>query len=331
MRIAHWDTQERPLVVAEIGNNHEGDLAVALELIEAAAAAGAGAVKFQTIVPDRLVRPTDSARLEQLKRFQLEPEGFARLSAAARDLGLLFGSTPFDLDSVPAITDLVDFLKIASGDNDFVPLLQRVGATGKPVVMSAGLAGLDAIRDAKRVLEAAGAGDLAILHCVAAYPVEPDQAELGAIPVLARELGVTIGYSDHTVGTEASVLAAALGARVIEKHFTLRHDFSDFRDHQLSATPDELRQIVQGVERAVQLVGRGSADVQPAEEAALSSARRSIAAAADLAEGHVLTPEDLTWLRPRDGLKPGEEGDLVGRRLNRDVPRGDTVHREDVE
>lgn len=331
MRIGPFDTDREVVVVAEIGNNHEGRADVAAQLVEAAAEAGANAVKFQTIVPERLVRPADRARIEQLRRFALSLAELAELAALARRLGLAFMTTPFDLDTVAAVEPLCDALKVASGDNDFFPLLDRVAATAKPLVVSTGLSDLAVARAARDAVEQRWsslgvAPGLALLHCVSSYPLPPDQANLAAIPLLAAELDCVAGWSDHTLGIEASVIAAAVGARVIEKHLTLAHDFSDFRDHQLSAEPAELRELVRRVREVETLVGEPAKIVQPAEQVAAPAIRRSIAAAADLPTGHVLEAVDLAWLRPRDGgLAPGREAELIGRSLARDVRAGETL------
>ncbi len=162
-----------------------------------------------------------------------------------------------------------------------------------------------------------------MLHAVTAYPTPAEAVNLAAIPTLARELGCTIGYSDHTLGIEACVAAVALGARILEKHFTLDHDYSDFRDHQLSAEPDELRELVERVgARGSRCSAAPRRRVQPVEAELAQAVRRSIAAGRDLPEGHVLAWDDLAWLRPRDGLAPGEEDKLLGRALRRDVADG---------
>jgi N,N'-diacetyllegionaminate synthase len=331
MRIGGFDTGRRVLVVAEIGNNHEGDPGVARELVRRAAEAGAHAVKLQTFHTPRFVRPRDSARFEQLSRYELGAAVVQELAELARSHGLLFLSTPLDLGSVDLLEPLVDGYKIASGDNDFFPLLERVAHTGKPVVVSAGLVDVEGARAAKEALERGDDNaDVAVLHAVTAYPAPPESVNLAAIPTLARELQCTVGYSDHTLGNEACVAAVALGARILEKHFTLDHDHSDFRDHKLSADPGELRELVERVALVETLIGRPEKAVQDAEADLAPAVRRSIAAARDLPRGRVLVPADLTWLRPRDGLAPGQEDRLLGRALRRDVPSGESILEEDV-
>jgi N,N'-diacetyllegionaminate synthase len=329
MRIGSVDTDERVLVVAEVGNNHEGDPEVARELVRRAADAGAHGVKFQTFRASGLVRARDEARFRQLSGYELEPAVVAELAELAHSLGLLFMSTPLDLPSVELLEPLVDAYKIASGDNDFFPLLDRVGGVGKPVVVSTGLVDLSGVRAAKAAVEAKGA-EVAVLHAVTAYPAPAAAVNLAAIPTLARELRCTVGYSDHTLGSDACVAAVAVGARILEKHFTLDHDQSDFRDHKLSADPGEMRALVERVALVETLLGSPEKAMQAAEADLAPAVRRSIAAARDLPEGHVVGPEDLAWLRPRDGLAPGEEGRLLGRELRRDVPMGESILEDDV-
>lgn len=335
MKIGHVDIDSEVLVIAEIGNNHEGDLALAEDLIGMAAEAGAQAVKFQTIVPEELVAPEQVARLAQLRRFALSADDHRRLAAAAHAAGVMFLSTPFSLSAVELLAPLVPAFKVASGDNDFVPLLEAVAASGKPILLSTGMADLDAVARAKAVIEnsrpsaAAAAPGLVLLHCVSAYPTPGAEANLAAIRTLAT-LGTPVGYSDHTLGTAAAVLSVGLGARVIEKHFTISKTHSDFRDHRLSADPAELRELVDRVREANVLLGDGVKRTMPDEKATAEAARRSIAAARSLPAGHVLRMEDLAWLRPAGGMRPGEEAALLGRPLTRAVGAGERFSPKDV-
>ena len=333
-RIGDVDLQRTVLVIAEIGNNHEGDVGLAREMIALAAEAGAGAVKFQSIDPAQLVSPRDAARFAQLQRFQLDPGDTERLADEARARGVLFLSTPFSLDAVGMLDPLVPAFKIASGDNDFVPLLETVAATGKPVLLSCGLADLAGIEASqavvRRVWRARGLDAFVVLlHCVSAYPTPLDEANLRAIPTLANHAEV-VGYSDHTLGIEAAVAAVALGARVVEKHFTSDKQHSSFRDHQLSADQAELRALCARVADVHRLLGDGSAAPRPSEAPLQEAARRSIAAARDLPAGAVLAAGDLTWLRPGGGIAPGREVEVVGRTLRRDVRAGDPIDPEDL-
>jgi N,N'-diacetyllegionaminate synthase len=336
MKIGSFDTDRRVLVVAEIGNNHEGDVELAAEMVRQAARSGVGAVKFQTVRAADLVRRSESARYERLKRFELSREQFTSLSELAHDLGLLFVSTPLSLEAARFLEPLVDAYKIASGDNDFFPLLDRVAHSGKPVIVSTGVSDLAQIAAAVGSLRAqwhaqSRTGELGLLHCVSSYPTPPEQANLRSIPFLAERFDCTIGYSDHTLGTEAAVLAVAAGARIIEKHFTLNKHHSDFRDHQLSADPVEMEALVMRIRDAESLLGTWDKSVQPCEVASQTAIRRSIVAARDLKRGTALQATDLKWIRPGDGLRAGNESQLIGKRVKRDMHEDDAISPGDVE
>ncbi len=334
MRVGPVDLSERVLVVAEVGNNHEGSLELALELVGLAAQAGVDAVKFQTMEPARLVSRDQAARLAQLSRLCLPRQAFPILAAEAQRQGLIFLSTPFDPQSLAQLAPLMPAVKIASGDNNHWALLESAALTGKPILLSTGLADLAQVRASRDFIHgvwsrAGLAGQLALLHCVCAYPTPPEQAGLLAIPELAG-LGATPGYSDHTLGVEAAVLAVALGARIVEKHFTLRHDYSDFRDHQLSADPAEMADMVARIRRAEAMLGRPEKTPAPCEDGNAVAARRSLAAGRDLPAGHVLDRTDLDWLRPGGGLAPGQERLALGRTLRRGLAAGQRITLADL-
>jgi N,N'-diacetyllegionaminate synthase len=331
MRIGAADSRERVIIVAEIGNNHEGDFARAQELVRAAAAAGVDAVKFQTFRAVAFTAPTDPARFARLQKFELAPAHFEALGRLARELGIAFFSTPLDLGSEEFLAPLTDAVKIASGDNDFWALIARAAGRKKPMIVSTGLADLPHLRRVRELVRASGDPPLAFLHCVAAYPVPQAEADLRAIPLLAREFpDVVIGYSDHTIGPDACPAAVALGARIVEKHFTLDKSLSEFRDHQLSADPPEMRAIVERVRATEALLGNEQKTLHACEEPIAKAARRSIVAARELAAGHRIAAADLTWMRPAGGLRPGEEARLVGKTLRRGVGYAEIIAAEDV-
>ena len=330
MKIGTVDLDHEVLVVAEAGNNHEGDIGRAHELVRRAAEAGAHAIKFQTIVPERLVARSQPARLEQLRRFCLTYDQFAQLAETAARSGILFMSTPFDIESVRHLAPLVPAFKVASSDNNFFGLLEAVADTGKPVLLSTGLTAMDDVKRSCAVLDAAWrrrgvAPGLVLLHCVSAYPTPPESANLLAIRSLERETGYAVGYSDHTLGIESAVLSVALGARVIEKHFTLSRTQSDYRDHQLSAEPAELAELVRRVKLARSALGDGIKRVMPEEQAVLQAGRRSAVARRALPAGHVVTREDVDWLRPSGGIAPDAAATLFGRRLRKAVAAGEAI------
>jgi len=334
VRIGDFDTDREVLVIAEIGNNHEGDIALAEEMIGLAAEAGADAVKFQAIIPELLVCAQDTARIEQLRRFQLGPEQFVRLARTACQKGVLFLCTPFSINAVHFLAPLVPAYKVASSDNDFFPMLDAIVQTGKPILVSAGLTDLEQIRRTEVFIESKWQGmdteqEMGILHCTCCYPTPDSEANLLGLRAL-QELGVTVGYSDHTLGIDAAVLSVALGARIVEKHFTLDKNQSAFRDHQLSADPAEFAEMVCRIRRASRMLGQEGKFVAGCEEPMVSAVRRSIVASRNLAEGKVLGWGDLNWVRLAGGLRPGEEHELVGRTLSRPISRGERITSADV-
>jgi len=330
MRIGNLDSAEQVIVIAEIGNNHEGSFEVAQEMVDRAAEAGADAVKFQTFKTATFVAPTQTERYERMLGFELTQDQFAKLAERARGHGIKFISTPLDMPSAVFLNEVVDALKVASGDNTFYPLIEFVAGTDKPVIVSTGFANEAEIALAAATVEKIrgdrpGGPDMALLHCVSAYPVEPADANLGAVHRLASRFGdlATIGYSDHTLGTQAATLAIGAGARIIEKHFTLDRNYSDFRDHQLSADPAMMADLVKAIREAEVLMGEGSLDPRQVERDSETPVRRSIAAARDLAAGDIVGPDDIMWIRPGEGFAPGSEMSVLGRKLNRPVTTGD--------
>ncbi len=335
MKVGGADLRERVLVVAECGNNHEGSLDVAKQLVCQAAAAGVDAVKFQTFVTERFTGPEDPARVARLKGFELPPGAFRELAVLAAAEGVLFLSTPLDLESVAVLDGLVPAFKIASGDNTFYPLLDAVADTGKPVLLSTGLLALEEVRSVKERIEARwtarGAAPLLIpMHCVCSYPVPDEEANVSAVTALREAFGDPVGYSDHTLGIDAAVLAVALGARVVEKHFTLDKNFSDFRDHQLSAEPSEMAELVRRLRRAERLLGDGEKRLMPCEEAMPALVRRSLVATQPLRTGNLLQPDDVCFVRPAGPIAPGQEDSVLGKKLVRDVAAGQRITPQDV-
>jgi len=330
VNIGSFNTDKEVMIVAEIGNNHEGSYTLAEEMIFKAAEAGADAVKFQTFRTELYVSRLNKARFERLKSFELTFDQFERLSRMARNAAVIFLSTPFDLDSAEFLNSIVPAFKISSGDNNFYPLIEKVAGFGKPIILSSGLADMGEVKQTKSFIEqkwdnSEQRPDLAVLHCVSGYPVEPSEANLGAITHLKEELGCTVGYSDHTMGIEAAVLSVALGARIIEKHFTIDKNYSDFRDHQLSADPGEMTKLVERIRKVQVYLGSGKKVVQKVEETNIPLSRRSIVAKVDLVAGSTISTDDITWVRPAGGLRPGSETIVVGKRLGRSVSKGETI------
>ena len=330
MRINHFDTDHKVLVIAEIGNNHEGNYALAEKMIILAAQAGADAVKFQTIVPDKLVSPSQKARMNQLKKFQLSYKEYEKLSKVAENENVLFFSTPFDIISAKFLNNLVPAFKISSGDNNFYPLIEQIAQFGKPIILSGGLADDRQLHYSKLFIENFWNNlnikqEIAILHCVSCYPVSPDEANLSSISRMKHKLKCTIGYSDHTTGIDASIIAVALGARIVEKHFTIDKNYSDFHDHRLSADPEEFSRLVNKIHQTTVLLGNENIEYQPSEKKSFQNIRRSICASRALPEGSLLQWDDLTWLRPFCGLSPGNECMVLGKKISKSINLGESI------
>tara|TARA_Y100000588_G_C14233842_1_gene916397 strand:- start:598 stop:1608 length:1011 start_codon:yes stop_codon:yes gene_type:complete len=328
MKIGNFDTAEKVLIIAEIGNNHEGDFELAKDMIDAAAEAGSDAVKFQTIIPNQLVSLNETKRIQQLQNFSFDRDQFAELKAKADQKNIMFLSTPFALEVVDWLNPLVPAFKVASGDNDFWPLLEKIALTGKPIILSLGLG---KIKDASKIASflnkvwfdsAIVYPGLAFLHCMVSYPTPDDQANLRNIKKLNLE-NITPGYSDHTLGIKAAELAVACGARIIEKHFTLSKSHSDFRDHQLSADPAELNALVQSIATVEKLLGKSEHELATCEKENVTAVGRSIASIRDIGVGATISKSDISWVRPRVGFKPGEEAKVVGHTLKKPIKTGD--------
>lgn len=321
---------DRTFIIAEIGNNHEGDFGVAKALVERAAECGVDAVKFQTFKTAEFVSPQQTERYQRMTGFELTFDQFTALAELAKSLNLRFISTPLDHSSARFLGGIVDAIKIASGDITHFPLISIAAAHPVPMILSTGGSTLEEVDAAFRTARKAkvtgrSSDEIAILHCVSAYPTPADQANLRAIHTLQSRYQNAIGYSDHTVGTEVAVTAVAMGARIIEKHFTLANDYSDFRDHQLSADPNTMANLVNRIRATEATFGTGEKISQPCEESSISEIRRSVAAARDMSAGEVITEEDLVWLRPASGLPPGQEHRVLGKPLDADLPAGSLI------
>lgn len=331
MIINNFDTEKSIYIIAEIGNNHEGSYNLAQEMIGLAAEAGANAVKFQTFIPELFVNSIDTKRMEQMKNFALSFDEFKSLATFAKESTIDFISTPLDIESAMFLNSIQPVFKIASGDNTFYPLLDKVSEFGKPIIISTGLAKIDTIQQTTDYIhdkwnEKAISSELALLHCVTSYPVPFEYANIKMIHRYKYLFpDITIGYSDHTLGIKASVAAAAAGARIIEKHFTIDKNHSEFRDHQISADSDEMLIMIDSIRDTEVIMGNSYVEIQPIEEEFSVTARRSIAAKRDIKKGSTLSLDDLMWVRPGTGIKPGDESKVIGRRTNCNIQRGDLI------
>jgi len=320
------------LVIAEAGVNHNGDINLAKRLVDVAAEAGADFVKFQTFKADRLAtvdaakadyqtRTTDAVETqhEMLRRLELTPEMHEELQAycAVRNIGFL--STGFDIDSVDYLVGLgVCLFKIPSGEITNLPYLRHVGRLQGEVILSSGMASLDEVAKAVDVLVHAGTprDKIVVLHCTTEYPTPVSDVNLRAMQTIAQSLGVRVGYSDHTAGIEISIAAAALGACVIEKHFTLDRTLPG-PDHQASLEPGELRALVRAIRTVDMALGDGIKRTTASEAKNKAIARKSIVASRDIAAGEMLSEQNLTTKRPGTGISPMRWDEVIGQQATR--------------
>lgn len=356
----------RVFIIAEAGVNHNGSLDMALRLVDAAAAAGADAVKFQTFRADRLAsarapkadyqtRAVGAAesQLEMLRRLELDEAAHAQLVARCATRGITFLSSPFDLDSLSMLLErrYVSMIKLGSGELTNAPLLLAAARTGLPLVVSTGMASLAEVEQALGVLafgcraDEGGAvpsvaafeeayqdpsararlrGRVTLLHCTTEYPAPFAEVNLRAMDTLRHAFGLPVGYSDHTPGTAVAVAAVALGAVVVEKHFTLDRTLPG-PDHQASLEPAELVDMVAAIRHVEAALGDGVKVAHPSERRNMVVARKSVVALHDIAAGSVLTEEDVTVMRPGHGRSPLRLWETIGSRAERDYAAGEPL------
>jgi len=341
----------RCFIIAEAGVNHNGSDALALELVAAAAAAGADAVKFQTFQADKLasasapkadyqVRQTgDGDQLSMLRALELSEAGHRAVVARCAELDIEFMSTPFDEESALFLVNLgMRRIKVPSGELTNKPFITYLASFDLPLILSTGMATLaevmdaiDWVREARLVCGFAAplAERLTLLHCTSNYPAKEEDVNLRAMHTLAASSGLAVGYSDHTAGITISIAAVAMGACVIEKHFTTDRELPG-PDHKASLEPDQLATMVSAIRHVESALGDGIKQPRAAELQVRDVARRSVTLAASLPQDHILGASDLILLRPGTGIAPKELSSVVGRRLARALPSGSTLHWDDL-
>ncbi len=313
-------------IIAEAGVNHNGELALALALVDAAAESGADAVKFQTFDAARLV--TESApkadyqvettgasesQYEMLKRLELSIDDHRALMRRCDERGVLFLSTPFDEESADLLAELgVAAFKTPSGELTNIPFLRHVARYGKPMIVSTGMATLAEVEAAVDGIRSVREGGLALLHCVSAYPAEAAGVNLRAMDTLARAFAVPTGYSDHTNGLEIALASVAMGACVLEKHYTLDRNLPG-PDHRASLEPNDLTALVRGIRSIEAAFGDGQKRPTLGEASTARAARKSLVLARDVAAGEMLTDAHVLLKRPGTGLPPSDRARIVGR------------------
>ena len=334
-------TKPPVIIIAEAGVNHNGILENAIELIDAAAAAGADYVKFQTFKTELVVSVKaemaeyqkanmnqDGSQWEMIKKLEIPLDWYPAMLTRCQEKGIRFFSTGFDQDSVDMLLQWnPGYIKIPSGEMTNLPFLRFIATKKMPVIMSTGMCSLDEVKATMDVLISGGLkqNDIIVLHCNTEYPTPMEDVNLKAMLQIQSQLGVRIGYSDHTLGIEAPLAAVALGAECIEKHFTLSQDMEG-PDHVASLNPEQLKAMVSGI-RNVEKMMNGSGIKEPSisESKNIAIARRSIHAVRDLLEGSIIQSEDLIALRPGDGISPMQWDEISGKQLIRNVGEGEKL------
>lgn len=321
---------EKVLIIAEAGVNHNGSLEMAKQMADTAKRCGADFVKFQTAKADALVSRfaamaeyqkkntgTEESQLDMLKKVILSYDDFIELwkYCQSKDIGFL--STPFDIESIRFLNDMVPFWKIPSGEITNYPYLVEIARTGKKVVLSTGMSNVREIEAAVNVLKQFGTTDIALLHCNTQYPTPYEDVNLRAMNTLKEHFGVETGYSDHTNGIEVPIAAVAMGATIIEKHFTLDRRLPG-PDHKASIEPGELMHMVAAIRNIEAAVGNGVKAVTKSERENIDVARKSIVAAVNIKKGEEFTSQNITTKRPGSGISPMMWNDVIGRRAVRD-------------
>jgi len=328
----------RALIIAEAGVNHNGDAALAKEMIACAAECGADMIKFQTFVPGRMVAASaqkagyqrqatggGESQLEMLKRLVLPADVYAELKEACARHGIGFLSTPFDLESVAFLESIgIGLWKVPSGEITNLPYLIRIARTGKPVILSTGMSTMKEVADAVDILRAHGADGITLLHCTTEYPAPYEDVNLRAMVALRDRFGLPAGYSDHTQGIEIPIAAAALGAAVIEKHFTLDRHMPG-PDHMASLEPGELAAMVRGIRKVEAAMGTGEKAPSPSEAKNLAVVRKSIVAACPIKKGEAFTEANLCAKRPGTGVSPMRWYEVLGKKAKRDYMEDELI------
>ena len=328
---------QKVLIIAEAGVNHNGDINIAKRLIDEAKRSGADIVKFQTFNPQKLASKyatmaeyqkenlgREESQEAMLSKLTLSWGEYVELAEYCKKIGIKFLSTPFESESIHFLDDLQDIWKIPSGEITNYPYLVDIAKTGKEVILSTGMSNIDEVKGAIDVLKKHGAGKITLLHCTTNYPTPMDDVNLRAMLTIEKECGCAVGYSDHTQGIEVPIAAVAMGATVIEKHFTLDRNM-DGPDHKASLEPDELKAMVSAIRNVEKAMGDGNKVPSPSEMANIAVARKSIIAAKDIRAGEIFSEENLTTKRPGTGINPMRWNEVLGQKAKRDFAEDELI------
>ena len=327
----------RTLVIAEAGVNHNGSLETAKKLIDAAKECGADIVKFQTAKLDSLVSKYaamadyqkknighEESQKDMLSKLLLSYDDFVELADYCKKVEIRFLSTPFDIESIHFLDSMQDIWKVPSGEITNYPYLVEIGKTGKPVIMSTGMCYMNEVHDAVDVLRNNGVKDITLLHCTTQYPTPINEVNLNVMTTLSKEFDCPVGYSDHTQGIEVGLAAVAMGATVIEKHFTLDRNMPG-PDHKASLEPDELKSMIDGIRKVEE--ARGSFEKIPSKSEIENRdiARKSIVAAIDVKAGDILSEKNITTKRPGNGISPMKWNEILGTKAIRNFKEDELI------
>lgn len=328
---------EKTLLIAEIGVNHNGNIQLAKQMVEVAKKCGADIVKFQTFNVDAITSKhaemaqyqkenlgEEKSQKEMLSALALSHADFVELSEYCKKIGISFLSTPFDIESVRFLDDLQDMWKIPSGEITNYPYLVEIAKTKKKIILSTGMSTIEEVDEAIRVLKDNGANDIVLLHCTTDYPAPIDGVNLNAMLTMKKRFGCPVGYSDHTKGIEVSVAAVAMGATVVEKHFTLDKTMEG-PDHKASLEPDELKALVSAIRNVERARGTGEKKPTGSEIKNRDVVRKSIVAAKPILKGEVFSTENLTTKRPGTGISPMKWNEILGTIADRDYKEDELI------
>lgn len=335
---------KKVLIIAEAGVNHNGKIELAYEMIDAAKKAGADIIKFQTAKPElvisryaqkadyqKVTTGNEESQLEMCKKIHLKFEDYIPLKKYCEEVGIQFLSTPFDLESIDFLEDLgCDIWKIPSGEITNLPYLIAIAKTGKPIILSTGMCYLEEVETAIETLKRYGAGEITLLHCTTEYPTPYEDVNLKAMLTLKETFGLEVGYSDHTKGIEVPIAAVAMGASVIEKHFTLNKNMEG-PDHKASLEPMELENMVSAIRNIERAIGEGVKKPADSEIKNIEIARKSIVASCAIRKGDMFTEENLTTKRPGNGISPMKWFDILGKIAGRDYQEDELIEKEELD
>lgn len=335
--------KNRCFIIAEAGVNHNGDIDIAKQLVDKAYEAGADAIKFQTFKAENLVTKNapkaeyqksttgDGNQFEMLKKLELSTKDHIVLKKYCEEKGVMFISTPFDFESVDLLEEIdVPLYKVGSGDLTNLPLLKYIASKNKPIILSTGMANLGEVEEAINTIYETGNNKLILLHCTSNYPTAYEDVNLRAMLTMQEAFKLPVGYSDHTIGIEVPIAAVTLGAKVIEKHFTLDRNMKG-PDHRASIEPDELKMMVRSIRNIETAMGDGIKRCNKSEENIRKVARKSIVAGRDISKDEVITINNISFKRPEFGLKPKYVDLVVGKKARRNIKVNEFITFNDVE